>query len=104
MVTVKLDRERHLRLTLRGMMSYEEVMGKSLLTGFDLKAMSLKEVSGFIWACLIHEDRELTYEAFVDMVDLSNLSGLIDAVSACITESFPEKEKRKGSPLVKSRG
>ena len=36
MVSVTLDRERHLKLTLRGMLAYEEQTGISLLDGFNL--------------------------------------------------------------------
>ena len=100
MVTVKLDRERRLSLKLRGMILYEETTGKSFLHGFDMKELSTRELTALTWACLIHDDPELTFDAVQDMVDVGQLTELSKAVARCIVESFPE-EKRKGGPLVK---
>ena len=103
MVTVKLDRERHLSLKLRGMLLYEEMTGKSLLRGFDMKSLSTKEMAALFWACLIHEDKTLTFEQFKDIVDLGDIQGMTAAVAQCIVESFPDKEKSTEPPLANLR-
>lgn len=106
MVTIKLDKERHLRLALRGMLAYEKMIGKSLFKGFDIKTMSTREISVLLWACSIDEDRELKYEDFIDIVEVGHIPELTEAVSQCILESFPDtKGKERGtSPLAqKSR-
>lgn len=102
MVTVQLDKERHLRLTLRGMLEFEKVTGGSLFKGFDMKKMTLRETVALLWACLIHEDKELKFDDFIDMVDLSNMNMLVDAVAECINESLPDI-KEKSRPLVKKK-
>ena len=102
MVTVQLDKERHLRLTLRGMIEFEKLTGGSLFKGFDMKTMTLKERTALLWACLIHEDKELQYDDFIDMVDLGNINMLADAVAECITQSLPDI-KESASPLAKKR-
>ena len=102
MVTIHLDKERQLKLTLRGMVAYEEQTGKSLLNGFGMKTMSMKEVAVLMWACLIHEDKELTYDAFLDIVDMGNIESLSDAISECIAESFPDAKEKKQRPLESS--
>ena len=100
MVSVTLDRERHLKLTLRGMLAYEEQTGISLLDGFNLKGMTMRDFTALAWACLVHEDMALTYDAFVDMVGLEDIPKLTEAVSQCIIESFPDKETSKDAPLA----
>lgn len=102
MVTVQLDKERHLRLTLRGMLEFETRTGGNLFKGFDMKKMTLKERTALLYVCLIHEDKELTFDNFLDIVDLSNINMLADAVGECINESLPDI-KEKTCPLVKKR-
>jgi len=102
MVTVKLDKERHLRLTLRGMLEFEKLTGGNLFKGFDMKKMTLKERTTLLYVCLIHEDKELTYDNFLDIVDLGNLKKLSNAVGECIIESLPDI-KESASPLAKKR-
>lgn len=102
MVTVQLDKERHLRLTLRGMLEFENLTGGNLFKGFDMKTMTLKERTALLWVCLIHEDKELKYDDFIDMVDLSNINMLADAVGECINQSLPDI-KEKAGPLAGKR-
>lgn len=100
LVTIQLDKERHLRLTLRGMLAFETLTGQSLFKGLDLKKLTMRDVTALLWACLIHEDKELKYEDFIDVVELSDLPRLTEAVSQCIVQSFPEVEEGKEAPLV----
>jgi len=92
MVTVQLDKERHLRLTLRGMLAFEEKTGINLFQGFDISKLSLHQTTVLIWACLIHEDKKLTFDNFIDIIDLTNINKIADAVAKCIVESVPGKE------------
>lgn len=100
LVTIQLDKERHLRLTLRGMLAYESLTGKSLFKGFDVKKLTMKDVTILLWACLIDEDRELRYEDFIDMVDIGDIPRLTDALSQCIVISFPDTKEGEEAPLV----
>lgn len=92
MVTVILDKERHLRLTMRGMLAFEEKTGINIFKGFDFSNISLKDFTALLWACLLHEDKELKFDDFTDLVDLSNLTPLAEAVTQCIVESVPASE------------
>ena len=93
LVTVNLDKERHLRLTLKGMLEFQKHTGKNLLKGFRLKELSLEDSAALIWACLIHEDKEIKYEDVLNMIDLHNLTSVVNAVAECINQSLPEAEK-----------
>ena len=103
LVTVDLDKPRHLRMTLGAMIAYEQATGKSLLKGFNLKKMTLREVSVLFWACLLHEDRKLPLDTFLwEIMDVGNLSkmSMMKAVADCINESASEKPAPfvEGSP------
>ena len=99
MVTIKLDKERHLKLALRGMVAFEGLTGKNLLNGIDFTQMTMQEVAGLMWACLLHEDKKLTFDDFLDMVSLSDITRLSEAIAQCITESMPDAEV-DASPLA----
>ena len=100
LVTVQLDKERHLRLTVRGMLAYQAVTGKSLIKGFDPENLDLKEITALLWACLIHEDKELTYEDFIDMIELGDIPKFSSVISRCIVESFPDTKEDEEAPLA----
>ena len=97
-VTIMLDKERSLRLTLKGMLEFEKITGKNLLKGFNLKDLSMSDSAALMFACLVHEDKELTYDDVLCMVDVGNISKVSDAVSKCINQSLAEATDNR--PLV----
>jgi len=100
LVTINLDKERHLRLTMKGMIVFEKLTGKNLLKGFEFKELTLGDTAAMMWACLIHEDKELTYDDVCCMVDTSNIEMAMEALTKCLTQSFPET-KAGSRPLAK---
>ena len=93
MVTIHLDKDRRMKLTVRGMVAFEELTGKSLFMGFDLSKMNWKELTGLAWACVTEEDRELTYDAFLDLLQMGDVTKLTDVLPTCISEAFPDEEE-----------
>jgi hypothetical protein len=102
-VDITLDKKRTLRLTLKGMLEFNRITGKNLLKGFDFKAMrnDLEQSAAFMYACLIHEDKELTYDDVLCMIDIGNISEMSDAVIKCINQSVALKAEREKRPLAK---
>ena len=68
-ITIQLDKERHLRLTLGGMRRFQEETGKSLWKGLDIKSLTEGDAIALIWACLIWEDKDLKVEDVGFMLD-----------------------------------
>lgn len=89
LVTVTLDKDRHLRLSLKGMIEFEKLTGRNLLKGFTIKDLTLEDSAALVFACLIHEDKELTFDDVLCMIDISNLKTVMDAVSKCLEQGFP---------------
>jgi len=102
LVTVQLDKERHLKLTARGMLGFQTLTGKSLFGGIDLKDIEFKEFMALLWACLVHEDKELKYDDVLDMVEIGHMPLLTKAISRCIVQSFPDAKEGEEAPLVPS--
>ena len=100
LVTIKLDKERHLRLGLRGMIAFQKVTGKNLLKGFKLNDLTLEDTAAMLWAALIHEDADLTYDNVLDMVDLSKLAEVMTALAECINQALPQV-KAGARPLAR---
>jgi len=97
---INLDKERHLKLGLAGMLAWEKQTGLSFSKGFKLEDLELKEKAAMLWACLIHEDKKLTYEAVVDMVGSNDLIPVMNALVQCLRQAFGE-QKADSRPLVK---
>lgn len=85
-VTIMLDRERTLRLTMRGLFAFKKATGKDLIKGIGKEEFTAEDSMALLWACLIHEDRELTLEQVENIVDLSNLSVVQNAITEYMTE------------------
>lgn len=95
-VAIKLDKERRMRLTLKGMLWFEDHTGKSLMKGFRLSDMDMADSAAMMFACLCHEDQELTYDDVLCMIDINNIEEAMKAVHDCLNISTPEAT---GSPL-----
>jgi len=98
MVKIVLDKERHLKLTIRGMLLYEEKTGHSLFKGFNLSEMPFKNVVTLLWVCLIHEDESLTLDQFIDLCPMNRLMEISEKCMECISESLAEQDD--SSPLA----
>ena len=63
------------------------------MTGIDTESLSMHELSVFIWAGLYHEDRDLTPEKVMDLVDdYSDIPTASLALGEAVTQAFGEKK------------
>lgn len=104
LVTIHLDKERHLKLTLGGMREYLELTGRDILTqGIDLFKLPPADLQRLFWICLKHEDKELTEEMVGELFDTKNvitdLLLLFEAIKLSLPDSIKPKEAKDKSPL-----
>ncbi len=92
MEAIKLDKERHLKITLGGMQRFQELTGKSLLRGFSLSEMTEKELNTFIWSCLVWEDRKLTVEDLGFLIDFDRLQEISEKLKLMLQSHMPKRE------------
>jgi hypothetical protein len=86
--TIMLDKERHMRLNIRGMKAYKKLTGGEIT---DLQG-SIKEAETLIpvcWALLVWEDPSLTIEAATEMLEIVPLQILMKAVNECVAADSP---------------
>jgi hypothetical protein len=96
-VEIELDKVRHLRMDFNALAQAEEVTGKSFLNGIAWQGMTVKDYRALIWACLLHEDPELTLEAVGSMVHVGN----VEYVTGCLAKLWEKSTpKEEGRPLA----
>ncbi|MEM3453497.1 MAG: hypothetical protein QW835_07745 [Candidatus Hadarchaeum sp.] len=102
LIEIKLDKVRHLRLDFNALAKAEEVTGKSFLTseGLSWATTSAKGLRALIWACLLHEDPDLTLEEVGGLLNYANVPQITAALSKLWEKSVPESEDN--SPLAES--
>ena len=101
-VPIKLDKERHLKFGMRAMLAFEEKTGKNVLKGLS-GDMSGTELVTLFWACLLHEDKKLTFDAAVDLFDeYSTVYDLAEKVTQARNLGMPEEKGEIDRPLAES--
>jgi hypothetical protein len=98
------DKERHLVLNLNAMEAFEDITGKSFLTGFDLdpKKLRTKELKALVWACLKDEDETITLKDVGKWIDMNNASIVFGAVLKAVTGALPEPKDNGTHPNTES--
>ena len=100
LIKVKLDKVRHLRLDLNAMVAYERVSGKKIESfGPD---SSMEEVLYLLWACLLHENKDLAVEEVGSIVHAGNIGEVADSLAQAFRVAMPEvtdspKNRRRSS-------
>lgn len=65
---IKLDKTRNLRFGMRAIALIEDTLGVKI-SKLDLSDIGVKDLAVFIWAGLAHEDKSLTIEDVMDLID-----------------------------------
>jgi len=85
-----LDKERHMRLTIRGMKKFKEATGKELTSISG--ALDADSIGAVCFALLVWEDKSLTMEAAVEMVEVVDIRLVQKAISECMASNSPLAE------------
>jgi hypothetical protein len=80
-ITLQLDKERHLRLTLRSLEAFKEKTGKDILKG-GLKTddFEVRDWATLICLSLQHEDPELTVDYVMENFELADFLEAMKAI------------------------
>jgi len=93
LVPITLDKKRNLLLNLNAMVSFEDVTGRNLLQGIAIGDMSTKDLRALLWACLIHEDKELTLEQVGEMIHAGNMTDIFTKLTEAWEAATPEESE-----------
>ena len=96
---------RHLRLDLNAMVEFEEATGQSLfgVNITELSNMGAKALRALVWACLLHEDEELTLKDVGGWIKIDNLTDIANQINAAFEAAVPEPKggEKDKPPLAK---
>lgn len=94
-VPVQLDKMRNLRYGMKAISLIEKKFGKSIAK-IDMDDMTMEEIATFIWAGLVHEDKELTPEKVMELVDdYSTVQAVMEKVSEAMNLAFGGTVEKK---------
>lgn len=80
-ISIKLDKERHLRFTLGAIVEFEKLAGVKMTNlppdiGLDMLLL-------LVYCGLKHEDKTLTVEKVGDMIDITMIPSINKAITKC---------------------
>ncbi len=83
---IQLDRERTLNFNLNALRKIEKETGKKISELAD--GFGLDEMQTVLWAGLVHEDPELTFERVGEIVDIQSLGKVGDAIAEAVGKAL----------------
>ena len=106
-VPIELDKKRHLLLDLNAMVAFEEETGKNLFDDKVSKAFSTsfspKDLRALLWACLLHDDENLTIRQVGSWIHTGNMGDIAGKLATAWSEAMPKGGKDERPLARKSR-
>lgn len=89
---IQLDKSRNMRLGMKAISLIEKKL-KCSISKLDTENMTMEEMATIIWAGLVHEDKELTVDKVMDLIDdYSSITKAMQAVGEAMNQSFGTSE------------
>jgi len=89
---IKLDKMRNFRYGMKALSLIEKKLQKPL-SKIDWDNLTMEDAAIIIWAGLVHEDKDLTPEKVMDIIDEhSDIETVFKEMSKAIQEAFGKKE------------
>lgn len=95
---IQLDKVRNLRYGMKALSKIEDVLNKPI-SKIDMNSMTQRELATFIWAGLEHEDKELTPDGVMDLIDdHSDIQSAATVLAKAIQESMGTQKTGRSKP------
>lgn len=92
---IQLDKMRNFRYGMKALHLIEKKLKKPI-SKIDMENLTMEETAIIIWAGLQHEDKDLTPEKVMDLVDEhTNLKTVIEAMGEAFQNAFGETENEE---------
>jgi len=106
-VPIMLDKQRNLKFGFRAMITLEDLTGKTFFEIIqdlqDLEKVKVSKIRDVMWAALIHEDKELTLEQTIDILDQGNCMDLLGKLMEAVNLALGETEGNAQAGAVKKK-
>lgn len=91
-IPIKLDKVRNFKYGMRAI-SLVEKKFKKPIAKVDMENLTMEDSATLIWAGLVHEDRGLTPDKVMDLIDdYSNLTAVMEVMSEALSSAFGVEE------------
>ena len=85
---IQLDKMRNFRYGMKAISLIEKKFGKSV-SKIDMENLTMEDAAVMIWAGLVHEDKDLTPEKVMDLVDeYSDVQTVLTAMGEAFQGAF----------------
>lgn len=92
---IQLDKVRNFRYGMKALHLIEKKLKKPI-SKIDMENLTMEETAIIIWAGLQHEDKDLTPEKVMDLVDeYSDIKTVIEAMGEAFRNAFGETENEE---------
>jgi hypothetical protein len=101
---VTLDKERNFKFGMRALDLAEKKTGQAIM-GLDLNSLTMEQMATLVWCGLVHEDKTLTVEKVMDIIDEnSNFGEIMELLGNALDDAFGvnKEEKTKGKNSKKA--
>lgn len=93
---IKLDKVRNLRYGMKAISLIEKKLKKPI-SKIDMENLTMEDAAVMIWAGLQHEDKELTPDKVMDLIDdYSDITTALQAMSNAFESAFGKAEDQVG--------
>jgi hypothetical protein len=91
---IKLDKVRNFRYGMKAISLIEKALNTSV-SKLDFDNLTMDDTATIVWAGLVHEDKDLTPEKVMDLIDdHSDIQTAIETMGKAFNESFGGKGKK----------
>lgn len=85
---IELDKSRNFKYGMRALDRIEKKL-KTKISKIDMEDLSIEETTTLIWAGLVHEDRALTVDKVMDLIDeYSSMSKVAEVMMEAFSGAF----------------
>lgn len=102
---IQLDKTRNLRYGMKAISMIEKQL-KTSVSKIDFDDLTMEDAATIIWAGLVHEDKELTPDKVMDLIDdHSDIKTAIETMGRAFSESFGSfngEEPKNGKRAAKT--
>lgn len=91
---IQLDKSRNFRYGMKALDLIEKKMGKPF-SKIDFNNLTIEDTATLIWAGLCHEDKELTPDKVIDLIDsYADIQTVLESMSKAFETAFGDAERK----------
>lgn len=92
---IELDKTRNFRYGMKAISMIEKKL-KTNVSKLDFDKLTMEDTATIIWAGLVHEDKSLTVDKVMDLIDEhTTIQKALETMSKAFSEAFGGNEKEK---------